>query len=160
MIPPCDALPAMKSLTLLLATLTLSSLATLAGPVKWHTDFDEAKKLAAKENKALLIDFTGSDWCHWCTKLKEEVFGRAEFMEEASKQFVLLELDFPQKSEQSEETQKKNKALAKKYEVRGFPTVVLTDAEGKAFGRTGYREGGVAPYLKYLEKLRDQKDMQ
>lgn len=149
----------MKRLKLLLAVLTLSSLTALAGGDQWLTDLEEAKKIAAKEGKSILIDFTGSDWCHWCIKLKKEVFGLDEFTAEASKQFVLVELDFPRKSDQSEETKKRNKALAKKYEVRGFPTVLLTDAEGKPFGRTGYRDGGVGPYLKHLKKLRDQKDM-
>ena len=150
----------MKRLHLLLAVLTISSLTALAGSDKWLTDFEEAKKVAAKENKSILIDFTGSDWCHWCVQLKKEVFGLDEFTKEASKHFVLVELDFPKKSEQSEDTKKANKALAKKYKVSGFPTVLLTDAEGKPFGRTGYREGGVAPYLKHLKKLHDQKDLE
>ena len=149
----------MKCLPLLLAVLTLSSLTALAGSGKWLTDLEEAKKIAAKENKAILIDFTGSDWCHWCIKLKEEVFSLDEFTAEAGKQFVLVELDFPHKSDQSEETKKKNKAIAKKYKVRGFPTVLLTDAAGNPFGRTGYLEGGVKPYLKHLKKLLEQKDM-
>ena len=149
----------MKRINLLLAILTLSSLTTLAGGEKWLTDLEEAKKIASKEDKSILIDFTGSDWCHWCVKLKKEVFSLDEFTAEAGKQFVLVELDFPRKSDQPEETKKKNKALAKKYEVRGFPTILLTDAEGKPFGRTGYREGGVDPFLKHLRKLLDQKDM-
>ena len=150
----------MKQIKLLLAVLAISSLPALAGGDQWLTDFEEAKKIAAKENKSILIDFTGSDWCHWCKKLKKEVFGQDEFTKEASKQFVLVELDFPRKSEQSAETKKANKALAKKYGVSGYPTVLLTDAAGKPFGRTGYREGGVAPYLAHLKKLRDQKDME
>ena len=150
----------MKQLSLLIATFLLSSLAVLGGSGRWLTDLDEAKKVAAKENKLILIDFTGSDWCHWCVKLKEEVFGHKQFAAEAGKHFVLVELDFPQKAKQSAETKKKNKAHAKKYGVQGFPTVVLTDAKGKAFGRTGYREGGVRPYLNHLKKLRTQRDME
>jgi thioredoxin-related protein len=126
----------------------------------WLTDFEEARKIAAKEDKSILIDFTGSDWCGWCIKLKKEVFSHDEFVKEASKDFVLVELDFPKKNNQSEEEKAANKALVKKYNVQGFPTIILADAEGKKFGQTGYREGGPAPYLKHLKKLLDRKDLE
>jgi len=156
-----------------LAFVTVATLGLLAAdkdtpekaPVKaaskvWLTDFEEAKKVAAKEDKAILIDFTGSDWCGWCIKLKKEVFSHDEFVKAASKDFVLVELDFPKKNNQSEEEKAANKALVKKYGVQGFPTIILADAEGTKFGQTGYREGGPGPYLKHLKKLLDRKDLE
>lgn len=149
----------MKHLKAIAAALLLAPLAALAGGDTWLTDLDEAKAVAKAEDKAILIDFTGSDWCHWCIILKKEVFGKEEFTKAASKDFVLVELDFPRESKQSAEEKKKNEALAKTYGIQGFPTVVLTDAKGKEFARTGYREGGVKPYLTHLERALAKKDL-
>ena len=56
----------------------------------WFTDFNDAKAKAMKEQKPMLIDFTGSDWCGWCIKLDEEVFSQADFQEFASDSLVLV----------------------------------------------------------------------
>ena len=40
----------------------------------WHTDMEKAIAIATKENKKMLLFFTGSDWCGWCKKLQNEVF--------------------------------------------------------------------------------------
>jgi len=61
----------------------------------WLTNLDEAKKEAQAKNRLLLMDFTGSDWCGWGIMLDKEVFSKSEFKEYASKNLVLLELDFP-----------------------------------------------------------------
>ncbi len=117
----------------------------------WQTDFAAAKAQAVKEKKLLLLDFTGSDWCGWCTKLKQEVFNRELFQKEVIKDFVLVELDFPQKSQLEEKLAQQNKALSKKYDIAGFPSIVLLDAEGVEFARTGYQSGGPQVYLDSLK---------
>ena len=81
----------------LLATLTPTVQAAEGG--RWIDDFDEAVKLAKAENKDLLVDFTGSDWCGWCIKLNKEVFSQPDFAGYAKKNLVLVELDFPNKAE-------------------------------------------------------------
>lgn len=131
------------------------SVASASAEIKWFTDLEEAKKAAQAEKKLLLVDFTGSDWCGWCIRLKKEVFDQKEF-EAAAKDFVLVELDFPQKKKLPPEQQAKNDALAKKYDIQGFPTVLLMDAQGEVFAQTGYQEGGPAAYLKMLAELSKQ----
>jgi protein disulfide-isomerase len=142
-----------------LLLLALGASVAVAAESPWLTDFEQAKKVAKEENKAILIDFTGSDWCGWCMKLHEEVFSKKKFLEFAKKNFVLLELDFPSKKEIPEDLKKQNKELAKKYNVEGFPTVVLTDAKGRKFAQTGYVEGGPDAYVKHLEELLEKKDL-
>ena len=66
---------------------------------------------------------------------------------------VLLSLDFPHKKEQDSKTKDQNKALAKQFSVKGYPTILLLDAEGKKFGETGYQEGGAAKYVEHLKEL-------
>ena len=134
-----------------LAALTIAALPALAAP-KWFTDLDEAKAVAAKENKPLLVDFTGSDWCGFCIKLHAEVFDKPEF-EEFAKNYVLVELDFPNKKPQPAEEKAKNKAIQAKFAVSGFPTILLLDAKtGEAYGRQSGYGPGTGPKA-YLEKL-------
>ena len=63
------------------------------------------------KRKLLLVDFTGSDWCGWCIKLKQEVFDKTEFKTEVPKQFVLVELDFPPSKEIPDELKKQNEQV-------------------------------------------------
>jgi len=131
--------------------LMIAALPALAAP-KWYTDLDEAKAVAVKENKPLLVDFTGSDWCGYCIKLHAEVFDKPEF-EAFAKNYVLVELDFPNKKPQPAEEKAKNKATQAKFAVSGFPTVLLIDAKsGEAYGRQSGYGPGTGPKA-YLEKL-------
>ncbi|MBL8750029.1 MAG: thioredoxin family protein [Planctomycetes bacterium] len=118
----------------------------------WLTSFEEAKAAAKKEQKVILADFTGSDWCGWCIKLKDEVFSKPEFQEWAAKKVVLLELDFPRKTQLAEELKKQNDELLKQFGVQGFPTILFLDAEGKQVGKLGYAKGGPANWIKLAEE--------
>lgn len=121
-------------------------------PVEWLTSFEEAKRAAAERKLPILADFSGSDWCGWCIKLDREVFSTSEFKEYARDNLVLLLVDFPSGKEQPEELKNRNRALAEKYEVEGFPTVLLLDPDGKVMARTGYRQGGAAKYVEHLRE--------
>ena len=103
-----------------------------------------------------MVDFTGSDWCVWCIRLKKEVFNQTAFAA-ASKDFVLVELDFPQNKPQSEEEKKLNRALAAQYGIEGYPTVLLMNANGEVYAKTGYKPGGAAKYVKQLLELKKGK---
>ena len=80
---------------------TTPSLSAKAG---WLTSYEQAQKEAQSKKKLLLMDFTGSDWCGWCIMLDKEVFSKKEFQEYASKNLVLLELDFPRMKKMPPET--------------------------------------------------------
>ena len=119
----------------------------------WFTNFNEAKAKAIKEQKPMLIDFTGSDWCGWCIKLDNEVFSQADFQEFASDSLVLVEIDFPKKKVQSEELKLQNKALAEKYSIRGFPTILLLSPEAELIEKTGYQSGGAKSYVNHIKNI-------
>ena len=99
------------------------------------------------------MDFTGSDWCGWCVRLEKEVFSQPEFKDYASKNLVLLELDFPRRKELSAEMMEQNQRLAMKYQIQGFPTIVVLDSSGKEIAQLGYVRGGPAAFIAELEKL-------
>ena len=121
----------------------------------WLTDFNEAKAKALEEQKPILIDFTGSDWCGWCVKLEEEVFSQTDFIKFASESLVLVEIDFPKKKVQSEELKVQNKALAEKYSIRGFPTVLLLSHDAELIEKTGYLSGGAKAYVSHIQSILD-----
>ncbi|MCW1884857.1 thioredoxin family protein [Luteolibacter flavescens] len=138
---------------------TFAVTSAFAGGEGWTHDFAAAKKQADSEKKDLLMDFTGSDWCGWCIKLNDEVFKHDAFKTGVKDKFVLVELDYPEdKSKLSEETQKQNEELQGKYGIQGFPTILLCDAEGKPFAKTGYQAGGPEKYVAHLDELRAKKE--
>ena len=148
-----------RSLVLAVALVAMACLAGSALAAElWTDNFEQAKAQAKKEGKDLLLDFTGSDWCPWCIKLRTEVFDTEKFKAEAPKKFVLVELDFPNEKKLSEATQKQNNDLQQKYNIPGFPTILLMDAEGRVYAKTGYQQGGEVKYLEHLAELQKFKD--
>jgi thioredoxin-related protein len=150
----------MKSIktTIAIAIVMITATSALAADAGWVTDFEAAKASAKADGKYLLVNFTGSDWCGWCIKLKGEVFSKDHFKTEAPKDFILVELDFPRRTKLSAELKEQNTKLSKKYGVRGFPSILLMDAEGNSFAKTGYRKGGPEKYIEHLASLvKDKK---
>ncbi len=121
----------------------------------WMHDFEAAKAKAAEEGKPIFINFTGSDWCSWCIQLEKEVFSQKAFKDYAKGNLVLVEIDFPEKKEQTAELKAQNKKLDKEYGVEGkYPHLYLLDASGKKLTEDiGYREGGPVAYVEHLKSL-------
>jgi protein disulfide-isomerase len=126
-----------------------------AAKAGWLTSYEKAQSEAQSRKKLLLMDFTGSDWCGWCIMLDREVFSKPEFKEYASKNLVLLELDFPRMKQMPAETKEQNRRLALQYQIQAFPTVVVLDGNGKIVGELGYIRGGPGAFIAELEKLRN-----
>lgn len=117
----------MKLLTVLLSAFLLSS-------VNWLGDFNAATSEAAKEDKLILINFSGSDWCGPCIRLRKEILESSTFEDYAKDHLVLVRADFPrQKKNQQDAAQvKRNEALADKYNPEGkFPFTLLVNKTGK-----------------------------
>ena len=121
---------------------------------EWLTDAPKAQAQAKKENKLVLLDFTGSDWCGWCIKLKGEVFDLKEFKDYADKHLVLVEVDFPRKKQLSADQKKANNALQEQYKIQGYPTIIVLNGEGKKVGELGYVKGGPKAFIAELDKLK------
>jgi thioredoxin-related protein len=122
---------------------------------EWRTDYKVAQEEAKASNKFLLLDFTGSDWCGWCKKLDAEILSQSQFKDYARENLVLLEVDFPRAKPQSPELRKQNEELAQQYQIIGFPTIVVLNADGqKLWQYDGYFPDGAAAFIAELEKLR------
>ena len=138
-------------LTILVVFLVGCAKSGAADKLTWQENLEKALAQAKKENKAVLVNFTGSDWCIWCKRLTEEVFAKKEFEAYAMKSLILVKLDFPRNIEQSTETKIYNNKLAQKYGVQGFPTILLFNSSGKLVLTTGYQPGGPANYVNHLK---------
>ena len=121
---------------------------------EWETDYAKALEKAKGENKRVLLDFTGSDWCGPCIEFKKRVLSRPDFATFAEKNLVLVEIDYPQRKEQSAELKKQNEKLSTQYGIdeKGFPTIVLLDSNGKVAREfTGYDGSTAADLIAWIE---------
>ena len=126
-----------------------------AAELQWNTDLAKAQAQAKKENKLVMLDFTGSDWCGWCIKLNKDVFSTQEFADYAKKNLVLVEVDFPRHKELAANQKKANQALQEKYKIEGYPTIIVLNPEGKKLGDLGYMNSP-KPFIKKLDDLKKQ----
>ena len=126
-----------------------------AADLTWLTSVPDAQAQAKKENKLVLLDFTGSDWCPACKQLEADVFSKKEFSDYADKNLVLVEVDFPVQKKQAAALAKANDALMDKYEVKGYPTLIVLKADGKVvWKQEGDVAGGPAGMIAKLEKAK------
>ncbi len=120
---------------------------------QWYTNFEDAKEIATKNNKNIVLVFQGSDWCAPCIKLDKEIWSTEEFQKLASDKFVMLQADFPRRKANKlpENLRQQNNLLAEKYNNHGyFPLVVVLDYKGEVLGKMGYEK--ISP-IEYFKKL-------
>jgi protein disulfide-isomerase len=136
------------------------SLQTLsAQELKWQTDINKAIELSTKSKKPLMLFFTGSDWCGWCIKLQKEVFQKPEFVE-WSKNVILVELDYPRKTQLEASLKQQNDQLQQIFQVQGFPTVWFVNPQKNGtqinlqqLGKTGYVAGGPEKWVEAVNQF-------
>ena len=128
--------------------------------LEWHTDVNKAIELSVKTEKPLFMFFTGSDWCGWCKRLVKEVFIKPEFAAWATKNVILVELDFPRRTPISEDLKKQNRELGQMFGVRGYPSIWFVTPEvttGKVnfnkLGSQGYVAGGPKAWIAGANKI-------
>jgi len=124
-------------------------------PHGFTDNLDEALAKAKAEGKLVYACFSGSDWCGWCMKLEREVLSAPEFVPAVEKDYVLVFIDSPgNKGLLSERAKKENPLLVKKYGIKGFPTALILDGDGKKVGETGYMAGGPRAYADELLSIK------
>jgi thioredoxin-related protein len=129
-----------------------SAVVAQASELSWGTDLPGALNQARSDNKMVLLDFTGSDWCPWCIKFDQEVLSTGEFANYAGSKLVLVKLDFPRTKPQNADLKQANAALAKRFNVDGYPTYVLLNQAGNELGRqVGYAKGGPSAFITELD---------
>src|SRR3954469_385572 len=136
-----------------IALLLIVSLSPAAKAEAWMEDYELAQAAARQRDRAVFLFFTGSDWCGWCQRLDREVLTTPQFNAFANPNLVLVKIDFPRRTRLSAEQQAQNDALAMRFHIRGYPTVVVLGGDGKVAGELGYMEGGPGPFIEHLQRL-------
>lgn len=145
----------MKKLLLTFFTFTALYSVGAAENVHWLTDFAKAEAQAQAENKLVLIDFTGSDFCPPCKLLHKTVFTSPEFIAFAKTNLVLVVADFPEYKKLPKAQVKANEALKTRFDVDGYPTVLVLDSHGKVLSKeAGYEGMSAKEYVANLAKLK------
>jgi len=120
---------------------------------QWQTSFDIALETSKKENKPILLFFSGSDWCKPCIKLKKSILETEPFAE-YSKKFVLYNADFPYRIKLDKTLKATNEKLAEQYNKEGhFPKIVLLSPQQKVLCTLGYIDCTPETYIEEIERL-------
>ena len=128
-------------------------LAATSTPQSFTDNLDEALKSAKANKRYVVAVFSGSDWCGWCKKLEKEILSTETFRKGAVGRYELVYIDNPRnKNLLSEHGKKNNSELTTKYDIHGFPTVLILDADGKKVAEMGYDAGGPKKYLEKIEE--------
>jgi thioredoxin-related protein len=121
----------------------------------WLSNYAQALDQAKTGDKPVLLDFTGSDWCPWCIRMDKEVLDTTQFKDYATKNLILMLVDFPQGKQLPQNVQDQNNDLQKKYNAQAFPTFILIDKDGNVLGQQeGYLEGGPSAFIAKIESMK------
>lgn len=142
----------MKKTIALALILSVTSAYADYPPESWTDNIIDGIRRAERENKMLLLNFTGSDWCIWCHKLEDEIFSTQEFVEWSENNLSKVFLDFPQKLQLPENIKRQNSYMQQFFGVQGFPTIFILDAQLTPLLQTGYKEVNVAEYIRHIQK--------
>ena len=142
----------MKLLILLFFSLSLT-------PLNWLGNIQTATSQAQSGHKCILINFSGSDWCGPCIRLRKEILESAVFEEYAVPNLVLLRADFPRqkKNQLTSVQQGLNESLAERYNPEGkFPFTLLVDSNGKVLKSwDGYIDQLPEKFVSDIKQLAD-----
>ncbi len=135
------------------AMFAATALAATSTPQGFTDNLDAALKSAKANKRYVVAVFSGSDWCTWCKKLEEEILSTEAFRKGAVGKYELVYIDNPRNKDLlSEHGKKNNRKLTSKYEIGGFPTVLILDAEGEEVAKLGYDKNGPERYLEKIEE--------
>lgn len=118
----------------------------------WIEDFEQGMAAAA-DGRTALVEFTGTDWCHYCIVLQKNVFPSQEFADFVKENnLVLVELDFPHGPDKiTPEQRAKNEEIGRRYNVQGYPTILVMDADRQPYARV---VGGAESAQAYIARLK------
>jgi thiol:disulfide interchange protein DsbD len=94
--------------------------------IAWSDDARDAAAQARRSHRPVLMDF-GANWCAACEELTHRTFNQPRVRQEA-RRFLAIRVDASEITDQVEATQRA-------YNVRGLPTVLLFNSEGREVQR-------------------------
>jgi thioredoxin-related protein len=139
----------------------LFAVCSLSFTTPWLTDFDTAQSKAKEKHQLIMLNFSGSDWCGPCIRMRKEIFNSEVFSQMADSSLQLVNADFPRKKKNAlpKKIKKQNEELADKYNPEGkFPFTVLLDAKGKVIKSwDGLPDENATAFTKHVKELLDAR---
>lgn len=142
----------MKSLSFA-AVLLFAASSLMAAHPGWSDNYAESLAKAKKEDKFVLLNFTGSDWCPPCKILEKDYFSNPEFKAFAEKNLVLVEIDFPMGTSQAPDLREQNRKLQEKFRVEGFPTNFILTPSGKPISTFNFPQTSPKQFVAEIREL-------
>jgi len=126
-----------------------------AGSSGWVESFDQAVAESESSGKPIMFVFSGSDWCSYCQRLEHEVFRTPEFESWSGSNVIKVMVDFPRYHNLSGEIATQNENLKEHFagQLKGYPTILMVQADGTVIGRSGYVAGGPIPWIAKTDSI-------
>lgn len=123
-----------RDTSLLLVTLGLclillvgySLYTSLPDRLPWIQSYEQALSEAQRGGK-LVLTYLYTDWCGYCKKMEAETFTDQTVIDEMSGNYVWLKLNA--------ETDEAGRQLQERFNITGYPGLLLLDGEGQEMGR-------------------------
>jgi len=137
------------------AQVEAQTITNTADSIGWVQSLDDAVALSASSGKPIMLVFSGSDWCSYCQLLEQEVLQTPEFETWSSDNVIKVMVDFPKFLSQPAEVALQNQNLKQHFagNLKGYPTVLMVDADGSVIGRTGYVAGGPTAWISKADAI-------
>ena len=87
--------------------------------IEWNDNFQSAVKESKKSDKPMLVYF-GTSWCYYCKQLESETFMNPDVQNKIAENYIPVKIDGDT-----------NPELCSRYNVLGFPTIVIIDSNEK-----------------------------
>ena len=149
----------MKRLAVLLLALFCGGVTLFAAhgkttPSGWFDDYEAAREMAQRENKPMLLLFTGSDWCGFCIRLRRTVLDKPEFRSFAYRHLVLVYIDSPRRVRLPRGLVAQNRMLREKFGAGGgVPNTLVVTPDERIIGRIGGCPRNPHDYLRRLREI-------
>lgn len=121
--------------------------------VKWTPTYFDALQAAKRDHRALFLYFSGSNWCSYCQKFDEQVLSDPKFLTLVDSRFSFYKADFPQGRVDNLSQHEENQNLLRRFQVDGFPTVLVLDWNENVLGRFHFEDIGAEEFARKLLAL-------
>lgn len=128
--------------------------------LSWSPSVKDALNNARLTNRLAVVVFTGSDWSPRSIKLDEEVLMNAEFGDAFMQYFALVNADFPQRPALEPALLAEQTAVATKYDIRAWPTLLALRPDGTEFARLEYTGQPAAEMIRLIGQWQAGHDAQ
>ena len=120
--------------------------AVSAYAISWSSNLESALKEAKSKKKPVMVDFY-TDWCGWCKKLDKETYANRK-VSSLAREFISVKVNGD-----------RTRHAVKKYNIRGYPTVLFLDSNGNIVQRVwGYL--GPDDFAKIMEGVLKKQNLE